>query len=82
MLSVAAWIPIGLAWRPFLEPLPLHAHWMWLLLPLAVAIALVYKTLKLPTLDGLMGETAKLTALIVVAMIAAAALLWLLTELV
>lgn len=67
---------LSLAWRPFLDPLPLHDYWMWLLLPLSVAIAVVYKALKLHDLTHLPLEAAKLTVLIIVSMIAAGALLW------
>lgn len=70
-----------LAWRPFLEPLMFfQEHWYWLLPPLAFVVSLVWKTLKLPTLEGLWVETFKLTATIVLAMVGAGLFLWLLTE--
>ena len=72
----------GLAWRPFLDPLPLHDYWMWMILPLAVAIAVVYKTLRLDDLSRLPVETVRLTLLIIVSMIAAGALLWAIVEMV
>lgn len=71
-----------LAWRPFLDPLPLHEPWMWLLVPLALAIAVVYKTLKLEDLRDVPVQAARLTGVIVLSMIAAATLLWMITELV
>jgi len=71
-----------LAWRPFLDPLPLHDVWMVLLIPLAAAMAVVYKALKLEDLTQLPREAGRLTGLIVASMIAAAAVLWALTEMV
>jgi hypothetical protein len=71
---------LTLAWRPLLDPLPLHEQWMWLLLPLSAAIAVVYKTLKLDDLRQLPRQAARLTVLIVVSMIVAAIGLWVLTE--
>jgi hypothetical protein len=74
-----AHLPATLAWRPFLEPLPLHDPWFALLIPLVLVIALVYKTLKLPDLADLPGATARLTGLILLALALAAATLYLLT---
>jgi len=71
-----------LAWRPFLDPLPLHTGWMFLAIPLAVAIAVVYKTLKLDDLAALPSEATRLTVIILIALVAAAAGLWALTEIV
>lgn len=71
-----------LAWTPFLDPLPLHGAWMWLAIPLAAAIAVVYKALKLADLADLPGEAARLTIIILIALLAAAAGLWALTEIV
>lgn len=65
-----------LGYRPFLDPLDLHDHWLWLLPPLALAIALVYKTLKLPHLDHLWSQTLRLTAVILLIAVLAAAGLW------
>lgn len=70
-----------LAWRPFLEPLMFfQERWYWLLPPLAFAVALVWKALKLPTLERLWIETIKLTVTIVLAMAGAGVFLWILTE--
>ncbi len=70
-----------LAWVPFLEPIDLHGYWLVLAVPLSFGIALVYKTLRLPTLDGLAGQALRLTATILLCMAAAAVALWGLTEL-
>ncbi|HEX7009814.1 MAG TPA: hypothetical protein VF184_07525 [Phycisphaeraceae bacterium] len=70
-----------LAYRPFLDPLPLHSGWMWLMLPLALAIAVVYKTIKLPDLSALPRQAATLAVQIIVFMALAAAAVWLIVEL-
>ncbi len=69
-----------LAYRPFLDPLPLDTYWLLLLPPLAIGIALVYKTIKLDDLKQLPREAAFLAAQIVAFMALAAVALWLLTE--
>jgi len=71
-----------LAWTPFLDPLPLSGVWMWLAIPLAAAIAVVYKALKLPDLRDVPAEAARLTFVILIALLAAAVGLWALTEIV
>lgn len=74
-------VPV-LAWRPFLEPLDLHAHWPWLLPPLVIGIAIVYKALKTPRLDRIWREAAQLSLLILGLMAAAALVLSTLIEIV
>lgn len=69
-----------LAYTPLLDPLPLHDWWLALLPPLAFAIALVYKTLKLASLERLWPEVGRLTVTIVLAMIGAAIVLYYITE--
>ena len=73
---------MSLAWVPFLTPLPLEDVWLLLVAPLALAVAVVYKTIKLQDLSQLPRQAAMLAGQIVVFMIAAAAVLWLVTELV
>jgi len=73
---------LTLAYRPFLDPLPLDRWWLLLLLPLAAGVAVVYKSIKLPDLRQLPQQAALLAAQIVVFMILAAAALWLLTQVV
>lgn len=72
----------SLAYRPFLDPLPLDRWWLLLLPPLALGIAVVYKTIKLPNLSNLPQQAAMLAAQIVAFMILAAAALWLITQVV
>ena len=69
-----------LAYRPFFEPLPIDRFWYLLAIPLVVAIAVVYKTLKLPTLDRLVPESLLLAGqvlfFLVLAAVAVSVLTW------
>ncbi|MCC6579137.1 MAG: hypothetical protein IT440_01760 [Phycisphaeraceae bacterium] len=69
-----------LAYRPFLDPLPLHEQWLAMLLPLVIAISVVYKTIKLEHLSELPRQAALLSAQILAFMVLVAAALLLLTE--
>ncbi|WP_428388067.1 hypothetical protein [Mucisphaera sp.] len=71
---------LNLAWRPFLDPLSMESVWLWLLIPLSLAVALVYKAIKMPTLDRLVPESLFLGFQILLGMVAVAAALWILTE--
>ena len=64
--------------RLFFDPLPVDGWWPLLLFPLLFAVSLVYKTLKLPTLDRLLPEALKLTVEVAVGMALVAGLLRLL----
>ena len=70
-----------IAWRPFLEPLPIDAGWLWLCVPLVLAVAIVYKTIKLPpqNLRDLPKESLKLAARVLLFMALGAITLSLLT---
>ena len=70
-----------LAYRPFFEPLPLDASWLVLLVPMVIAISVVYKTIKVRDLRKVPQQAALLAAQIVLFMVAAAAILWIVTEL-
>ncbi len=69
-------------WRPVLDPLPVDTYWLWLMLPLVVGVAVVYKALKVNDLAKLPSQALTLVVQLVVLMAVAAAVLWLLTELV
>jgi hypothetical protein len=71
-----------LAYRPFLDPLPLDTYWLLLLPPLALAIAVVIKTIRLPNLKQLPRQATLLALQIIIFMGLTAAGLWLLTEIV
>ncbi len=57
------------AWRPFLDPLNLHAYWWAFLFPLALLISVVYKAVRTPTPAEWARQTAVMTAQIILAMI-------------
>ena len=71
-----------LAYRPFLDSLPIDPYWLGTLLPLVLAIAVVYKALRLDDLATLPRQVLSLTVQIVAFMALAAAALWLVSELV
>ena len=66
-----------LAYRPFLDPLPIDRYWALFLPPLILIVALVYRTIKTETLAGLPRRAGFLAFQISVFMVLAAALLWL-----
>ena len=65
-----------LAYIPFIHPINLfHDWWYLLLIPLAFGISIIYKALRLPTLDGFWPQVGIMTAQIVLAMIGLAVFL-------
>jgi hypothetical protein len=69
-----------LAYRPFLDPLPIWRlpQWLWtpvLLIPLTVGIAIVYKSIKCRTMAKVPKESAELTGWILLFMLVAAIVL-------
>lgn len=68
----------GIRW--YLEPLPLDAYWILLLVPLVAVVSIVYKTLKVSSLDKLPVQASLLAAQILGFMVLAAAVLWLVSE--
>lgn len=71
-----------LAYWPMRDPIPVDRFWLLLLLPLVLAISVVYKTIKIDDLSKLPRQAATLAVQIVAFMILAAAVLWLITEMV
>lgn len=63
-----------LAYRPFLDPLPVwpNSVWPWLIVPLCVAVAIVYKSIRCRTMDRVPREAAGITFWILICMAAAA----------
>lgn len=58
------------AYIPFVHPLNcFHEWWYVLLIPLAFGISVIYKAVRLPTLEGFWRHVAIMTAQIVLAMI-------------
>lgn len=74
-------LPVTLAYRPFLDPLPLDTYWLMLLPPLVLAAAVVIKTIRLQDLSQLPKQATMLALQILIFMGLAAAGLWLITEL-
>ncbi|QNN23019.1 hypothetical protein HED60_12320 [Planctomycetales bacterium ZRK34] len=66
IMPLLTYLPTALAWRPFLDPLDFHELWYLLLPPLVFGISLVYKALKLPTLERIWLDTTRLAAYILV----------------
>ena len=63
-----------LAYRPFLDPIPVwsDAVWPWLLIPLCVAVSIVYKSIKCRSMKDVPREAAVITVWIILGMIGAA----------
>ena len=57
------------AWRPFLDPMNLHAYWWAFLFPLSLGVAAVYKAVRSPTPAAWVREAAFMTVQIIAAMI-------------
>lgn len=66
-----------LAYRPFLDPLPLHDLWWMLLLPLAVGIAAAYKAVRIPDDQLSAARYLRHVASMTLQTLAAMAALWL-----
>jgi len=76
-------IALLLAYRPFIDPLPVGPGPAWtlaLFLPLVVAVAVAYKAIKLDRLAHVPGQALRLALQIILFMAAAAGLLVLLTR--
>jgi hypothetical protein len=65
-----------LAYQLFLDPLPIWNYWPWLLLPLVAGVSIVYKSVKCKSMATVPREAAVITFWILASMIAAAAVLW------
>jgi len=56
-----------LAYRPFLDPLPLPSGWWWLtIVPMAALISIAYKAVRKPSLKGFWVSAGSMAAQIVV----------------
>lgn len=66
-----------LAYRMFLDPLPIwqSSRWPWLLLPLCLGVAIVYKAIRVKKLQDLPREALHLMLMIIFGMGAAALVL-------
>lgn len=61
-----------LAWRPFLDPMPIEDGWFLLLIPLALLVSLGYKAVRVGDMSRYWREVAIMTVQVILAMI----LLW------
>lgn len=60
----------ALAYRPFLEPLPIRgAAWWLLIIPLALGVSVVYKAVRARTLERYWIGVAAMTTQIIVVMV-------------
>lgn len=72
-----------LAWMPFVQPLPGVIHWWWLLvMPMVAGVSVVWKAVRLRSLDRFWREVGFMTAQILLGMIALSAGLMLLVRVV
>ena len=63
----------SLAYTPFIDPVNIfHEWWYLLIIPLAFGISVIYRALKMPSLDRYWKAVMTLTMQIVVAMVAMA----------
>ncbi len=70
-----------LAWTPFLHPMPgVQAHWLWLLPILILGIAMMYKAIRVDSLDRWPREVAMMVGQVVLAFIGLAVGLFLLVQ--
>ena len=56
-------------YRPFIDPLTIHDQWYLLLIPMALGIAIVYKAVRLPTLERYWRHVLIMSTQIVMGMI-------------
>ncbi len=58
---------------PFLHPInPLQGFWYLLVLPLSFGISVIYKAMRMPSLEGFWRQVAIMTSQIILSMIALA----------
>jgi hypothetical protein len=65
-----------LAWRMFLDPMPVWDYWPWLILPLVVLVSIVYKSIKCKSMSTVPREAGAISFWILFGMVAAAGILW------
>lgn len=71
---------ILLAYTPFLDPLDLHRWWFVLLIPMAAGVAMVYKAVRMASLERYWRHVASMTASIVIGIILLGAMMYALIE--
>ena len=53
------------SWRPFIDPVDIHRAWFVLLIPMALGISMVYRAIRMATLDGYWRQVIVMTVQIV-----------------
>ena len=69
-----------LAWTPFIDPIDGHRHWYLFLIPLVFFISMVWKAVRLPTLESYWRQVLLMTLQGVAGMIALALASFLLVQ--
>jgi hypothetical protein len=67
---------ILLAYRPFLDPLPVWNYWFLLILPLCAAVTIVYKSIKCRSMSEVPREALHILVLILLGFVASGVALW------
>jgi hypothetical protein len=62
-----------LAYRLFIDPLPIYQQWFWLCLPLVALFSIVYKAVKCETMAEVPKAALRITGMIILGMASAAA---------
>lgn len=70
----------GPSYIPFIDPIDAHAWWFLLLIPMALGISMVYKAVRLRSLDRYWRKVFAMAAQIVVALIVLGAGFYILIE--
>ena len=72
-----------LAWMPFVQPMPGVIHWWWLLVvPMVAGVSVVWKAIRMPSLERYWREVGFMTSQVLLGMLALAAGLMLLIRVV
>jgi hypothetical protein len=75
-VTAAAHLPLlPLAYRPFLEPMPVWGVWYLLALPLIAGVSVVYKSIRSRAMKNIVWESTRTFLWIVVGLAGAAAVL-------
>ena len=69
-----------LAWKPFVQPMPVWDYWYLLPLPLCAGLAIVYKSIKCSDMKRVPREALEIFIVIAGGLGAAAVSLWLLVR--
>lgn len=70
------------AWRPFLDPLDVHATWWVWAIPMVIAVSVAYKAVRLPSLKRYWWHVLRMSVQILAAMVLMAVGLYVIVEIV